>query len=115
MDRVKLVEKRARLSSTKDIVKLQFILHCFANGIHLTEGDYNLLTYIAIHGYHKTLPSELVEAGIFSHKQSVRNSRLKLLRNGFLLLDNNKRYVVNPDLHIETYDNMLLSFKAIST
>lgn len=115
MEKVKLVEKRVKFSSLEQIVKLQFLLHCFAKEIHLTPGDYNLLTYIAINGYNrKTTPGELVESRMFLHKQSVRNSRNKLLKQGFLIEPVKNSCKINPELNIESNGNIMIDFKAIS-
>lgn len=115
MEKIKLVEKRVRFSSTDQIVKLQFLIYCFAKDIHLTPGDYKLLTHIAIYGYDRKLtPSELVEKRMFKHKQSVRNSHGKLLRHGFLVEPTKNTCKINPELQIESQGKIMLDLKAIS-
>lgn len=115
MQKTKLVEKRVRFASLEPVVKLQFILYCFAKDIHLTPGDYNLLTHIAIHGYdRKNTPGDLVSSRVFLHKQSVRNTRNKLLKQGFLVEPRKYDYRINPDLQIESVGIIMIDFKAIN-
>jgi urease accessory protein UreH len=113
--KVKLVQKRAKLSSLEDIVKLQLMLYCFTNHIHLSAGDYVLLTHIAIYGYDRTrTPNELVEQRKFLHKQSVRNTRNKLLSKRLLVEPQKRRYTINPEMEIESEGVVMIEFKAIN-
>lgn len=113
MEKIKLVEKRVRFSSTEQIVRLQFILYCFAKEIHLTPGDYSLLTHVAINGYdRKQTPFDLVKKSTFQHLQSVRNTRNNLVKQG-LLLKSKSGYIINPELCVESGSPLILDFKAI--
>lgn len=116
MEKVKLVQQRVRFSSLDQIVKLQFIIYCYIKNIHLTPGDYNLLTHIAMYGYdRKGTPEELVKQKKFLHKQSVRNSRNKLLKQGLLVLVDKNRCAIDPALKIESFGPIMIDFKAISS
>lgn len=115
MEKVKRKETRVKFTSLEEIVRLQFILYCFSKGIHLTPGDYSLLTHIAINGYdRKTTPGELVEAKKFKHTQSVRNTRNKLLKENFLIEPRRWEYFINPELQIESSGHVMIDFKAIN-
>jgi len=115
MQTVKLVEKRVRNLSLEEVVKLQLMLYCFTQRIHLTPGDYNLLTHVAIYGYdRRNTPSELVTKKKFSHKQSVRNTRNKLLKLNFLVEPKRYEYQINPSLQIESSGDIMIDFKAIN-
>lgn len=113
--KIKLVEKKVRFSSLEEIVRLQLILYCFTKDIHLTPGDLSLLTHIAVHGYdRKKTPADLVEQRVFLHKQSVRNTRNKLLKTEFLLEPQKWEYVINPTLELETSGHVMVNFKAVN-
>ena len=113
--KVKLVQKKAKLSSLEDIVRLQLMLYCFTNDIHLSSGDYVLLTHVAIYGYDRTrTPNELVEKKKFLHKQSVRNTRKKLLNKGLLIEPQKRKYTINPELEVESTGVVMVEFKAIN-
>jgi hypothetical protein len=112
---VKVVEKRVTFPSLEDMVMLQLILHCFAKDIHLSKGDINLLTHIAIYGYDcKNTPQQLVDKRVFLHKQSVRNTRNKLVQRGLLIEDKKAHYMINPDMNIESHGVIMVDFKAIN-
>lgn len=109
---VKLVQKRAKFASVEALVRLQLMLYCFTKEVHLTEGDYRLLTHVAIYGYDKfKTPQDLLDKSLFCHKQSVRNTRKKLLESGFLI-EKNKHYFINPEMEIEAQGIIVLEFKA---
>lgn len=113
--KIKLVEKRVRFSSLEQMVKLQFLLYCFTKDLHLTPGDYSLLTHIALYGYdRKSTPAQLVENKVFLHKQSVRNTRNKLLKQGFLVESPKYKYTVSPEFQIETSSPIMIDFKALN-
>ncbi len=95
------------------MVRLQLMLYCFTKDIKLSEGDYNFLVYVAIHGYSKSnTPHELVRKGAFIHPQSVRNTRKRMILAGLLV---DKVFTLNPELQIESSGIIMVDFKAINS
>lgn len=115
METVKKVEKRVKFDSLEKIVHLQLMLYSFTEGIHLSPGDYSLLVHVAIHGYdRRSTPNELVEKRVFLHKQSVRNTRNKLVDKGLLVEGPRHIYKINPDIKLESRGHIMIDLKAIN-
>lgn len=113
--KIKQIQVRARIDSLEKMVKLQFLIYSFTRDIHLTPGDFSLLTHIAMNGYdRRSTPEDLVSKKVFLHKQSVRNTRNKLVSMGILIEPKKHHFELNPELRIESSGQFLIDFKAVN-
>ena len=112
---VNQVQKKVVMSK-KDIIKFQFITHCYINKIALSDSDFECLTLLSTID-----PLELSsfcyeassEYAIFKSEQTVRNCINKCEKNSLVLKDskNKKVILVNPNLKIQVEGGILLDYK----
>jgi hypothetical protein len=113
---VNQVQKKAIMSKW-DLVKFQFITHCYLNKITMSDSDLNCLTLLSLNE-----PIELTEfcyeasseeSWIFKSPQTVRNSIKKSEKFGLVQKDseNKKKVRINPELKIQVSGNILLDYK----
>jgi hypothetical protein len=105
-----VITKKVKVDDQFDMVKLQFLLHCFFKNINLSDADLNCLTTIALRGYSKNIIKEIVEHGIFKSEQTVRNCIVKLTNLGILIKDSEGRRI-NPNLSIGIDNTIFLDMK----
>lgn len=99
------VEKKYVLPSQFASVKLQFLLHCFANNIKVSTADLNFLTYIAIEGCKASTIDKIIAKKVFKSKQSARNALTKYTKDGILVKQGSER-IINDELGIKV-DNFI--------
>lgn len=112
---VNQVQKKV-IMSKKDIVKFQFLTHCYINRITLSDSDLECLTLLSTIG-----PIELSsfcfeasdEHSVFKSEQTVRNCINKCEKNALVVKDskNKKIVMINPNLKIQTEGSVLLDYK----
>lgn len=107
------VSKVVKLTSTYDIVYLQYVLYCFFNGLKLSRMELGVLTTITLMGYSKRVVKELVAKGISTSAQSVRNTVTKLVKLNLLNKTENNGRVINPDIQVGVDSKVLLDIKII--
>jgi len=115
---VKRVQKKV-IMSTKDIIKFQFITHCYLNKITVSNSDLECLTLLSNLG-----PIEIThfcydaseEYKIFKSQQTVRNCINKFFKNNLVKRDkkNKKLIFINPKLNIETLGSIFLDYKFLA-
>lgn len=116
MAKVNLVDKRAKLDLW-DIVKYQFITHCYLNKIVLSDSELDCLTLLAVNGEYDL--AEFCDHAstdkIFKTTQSVRNCIVKMDKAGFINKTgkSKKKIFINPDLKIQAEGNIMLDFKFV--
>lgn len=114
---VNQVQKRVMMSK-KDIIKFQFVTHCYINRIVMSDSDLECLTLLSTIG-----PIELSsfcfeasdEHSIFKSEQTVRNCINKCEKNELVTKDakNKKIIMINPNLKIQTEGDVLLDYKLL--
>tara|TARA_R100001460_G_scaffold85078_1_gene126409 strand:- start:555 stop:914 length:360 start_codon:yes stop_codon:yes gene_type:complete len=111
---VKRVQKKV-IMSAKDIVKFQFITHCYINRITVSNSDLECLTLLSSLG-----PIEIThfcydaadEHKIFKSQQTVRNCVNKCIKNNLIERDkkNKKLIKIGSKLNIETLGTIFLDY-----
>ena len=111
---VKRVQKKV-IMSKKDIIKFQFITHCYVNSITVSNSDLECLTLLSSLG-----PIEIThfcydaseEHKIFKSQQTVRNCINKCIKNKLIERDKkNKRLIrISGKLNIETLGTVFLDY-----
>lgn len=115
---VKRVQKKV-IMSTKDIIKFQFITHCYINKITVSNSDLECLTLLSNLG-----PIEIThfcydaadEHKIFKSQQTVRNCVNKCIKNNLIERDkkNKKLIKIGSKLNIETLGTIFLDYNFLS-
>ena len=109
-----MYEKRFILKNHFESVKFQILLYTFANDIHITKGELNLLTHISISGMEKSTMKEALTKRIFKSKYSLGNALVELTKKKLLLLDENNKKYINPKLELITNELLLGTIKVIN-
>lgn len=114
---VNQVDKRVRMSAWQ-IVKYQFITHCYLFDIPVSDSDLNCLTLLALAGDVEltSFCNRAHEMKIFSSEQSVRNCLTKMEKKKLIKKEgkNKKKIYINPDLNVHSKGNILLDYKFLS-
>ena len=114
MSTVVQVDKKV-IMSHDDIIRFQFVTHCYIERVSISDADLDCLTLLA-----KTGAQELqifcetaTQHQIFKSVQTVRNALAKGERLGLIVKNgkNKKQIMINPDLKISTQGTILLDFK----
>lgn len=115
---VKRVQKKV-IMSTKDVIKFQFITHCYLNKITVSNSDLECLTLLSSTG-----PLEIShfcydaaeDQKIFKSQQTVRNCINKCIKFKLVVKDskNKKVIYINPKLNIETLGSIFLDYKFLA-
>jgi predicted transcriptional regulator len=93
------VSKKIIVDTEFDIVKLQYMIHCFVNKMKLSNAELDVLTLLATHGISKDTIDLVVSRNIFDSAQTVRNCMTKLTKMGLLSKERPQRKV-NTDIQI---------------
>ncbi len=98
-------------------VKIQLLIHCFVNNIHLSDQDISCVALLALLG-EQTLEnfcSIATGKNIFTSNQSVRNTLAKVHKKNLIVKKghNRKKIFLNPELDIVTSGNIMLDYKLI--
>ena len=115
---VKRVQKKV-IMSRKDVVKFQFITHCYLNRITVSNSDLECLTLLSSIG-----PIEIShfcydaadEQKIFKSQQTVRNCINKCIKSKLVVKDSkNKKLIhLNPKLNVETLGSIFLDYNFLA-
>ena len=132
MAKVNLVSKQVRMD-IDDIIKFQFITHCYINRITLSELDLECLVYLAHYGeidlvdFCNTMAERRLEKRLEQSKkksskkiieaspQTIRNILSKIEKQNLLIREGRgrKKIKLNPDLKIQSQGNILLNYKLV--
>lgn len=113
---VNQVEKKVRMDQW-DIIRFQFLLHCYISRIKISELDLNCLALLSMTG--EVTLTEFCEIAInnsiFSSIQSVRNALTKAEKKALIIKSDKykKKISINPSLKIQTQGNILLDLKIL--
>lgn len=114
---VNQVEKRVRMSKW-DIVKYQFITHCYLYKIIISESDLECLTLLAMEGETDitSFCNKAFDKKIFSSIQSVRNCLSKVEKKKLITKEgkNKKKIYISPAVKMVSEGNILLDYKFLS-
>jgi hypothetical protein len=115
---VNQVQKKVRMDLW-EIVKLQFITHCFIKNIKVSDLDLSCLSMLAISGETELTDfcNTAADNNIFGCSQSVRNAVAKAERKGLIdfvkVGKNRKRIKISKEIVVQTTGNILLDYKFI--
>lgn len=132
MAKVNLVNKQVKME-TEDIIKFQFITHCYINNIVLSELDLACLTLLAQVGQidlasfcitmadirlEQKLKKVKNPSAVHKHDaspQTIRNILSKIEKHKLIVREGTgrKKISINPDLKIQAQGNILLNYKFV--
>jgi hypothetical protein len=114
MSTVVQVDKKV-LMGQDDIIRFQFVTHCYIERISISDADLDCLTLLAKTGTQElqVFCGMVVEQDIFKSVQTVRNALAKGERLGLIVKNgkNKKQILINPALNIAVSGSILLDFK----
>lgn len=106
-----LVEKQYLLEDKYQSVMFQITIYCFANNLYLSKGEIKALSYFYLDGVLESTENIILEKGIFSNPQSLKNLKTKLV--GLNIIKKiDKVYTINNFMGIGTADRLAISIKA---
>jgi hypothetical protein len=112
------INKRIFMPDRWDIVKYQWLTHCYLYKIPVSDADLDCLTFLSMQGEQElsSFCNKAYEKGIFSSTQSVRNSLTKSEKKKLIVKEgkNKKKIYVNPQINIQTKGNVILDFEFLS-
>jgi|TARA_R110000787_G_scaffold61225_4_gene138753 hypothetical protein len=114
---VNKIEKKIKMSKD-EVIKYQFLTHCFLNDIQISASDLQCLHALSVMG--KVELTKFCETialtGIFKSSQSCRNALSKAEKKGLVVKDgeNKKKIFINPKMEIEIEGIILLDYKILS-
>ena len=106
-----LVEKQYLLADKYQSVMFQITVYCFANSLFLSKGEIQALAYFYVDGIKDSTESLILDLGIFSNPQSLKNLKTKLSRLN-IIKKRNKVYEINNFMGVGTADKLAISIKA---
>lgn len=132
MAKVNLVNKQVKMEP-EDIIKFQFITHCYINNIVLSELDLACLTLLAqveqidLASFCTTMADIRLEQKLKKVKnpsaahnhdaspQTIRNTLSKIEKHKLIVREGSgrKKISINPDLKIQAQGNILLNYKFV--
>ena len=107
------IQKKVKLESQFQMVKLQLLLYVFFNKLELSDAELSCATYLAIRGYRKDFYKEVVDYGIFKSTQTARNCIHKLRKTG-IAIKQGKEWVISPKISLGIDNIILLELKAMN-
>jgi hypothetical protein len=110
---VNKVNKKIKVTLEK-VIKYQIVTYCFMNGIQISASDLNCLAELAKLKVASLTDfcSVISEKGIFKSSQSCRNA-LQKAKKKQLVVKNNKKIMLNPDMKIQSEGYIFLDFKIL--
>lgn len=133
MAKVNVVNKQVRMD-LDDVIKYQLITHCYINHIILSDLDLDCLTSLGKLGESELTdfcsymaekrlqlklqtwkPTRPNEKKPDPSPQTIRNVLIKVEKENLIVKSGRgrKRITLNPDLKIQTHNNILLNYKII--
>lgn len=106
-----ILVNKTRTETRYNMVRLQFFLHNYFNNLKLTEADLDCATILALENFDDNFLQKVVDKGIFTTTQSVRNCMSKLRKNKIVTKEHDT-WKVNPEISIGVDDVILLQLKA---
>lgn len=115
MSDVKVISKRVKADSIKQVIGNQILFYCYDKDIWLNKSEFDTLLHIAVNGYDKkTTLSEIVNLKVFKSTQCVRNARGKLVKLNLLIEPSKRNFILNPELGIQNKGRVLFETKMIN-
>ena len=133
MAKVNLVNKQVRMT-LEDIIKYQLVTHCYINRVILSDLDLDCLTSLGIMGESELTdfcsymsekrlqnklqswkPKKTNERMPEASPQTIRHVLIKVEKENLIVKSGKgrKRISLNPDLKIQTSNNILLNYKIV--
>jgi hypothetical protein len=105
------VEQKYLLPDKYSSVGFQILVYCYANKLPLSSGEVKALATFYLDGVNEVSESRIIDTGIFTSPQSLKNLKSKLVKLK-VLEKTSKGYIINNYMGVAADDKIAISIKA---
>lgn len=100
MPEIKLLKLSVSHKTSFDQALMLIRIYDIVNATKLTKGDMQILSFFIIYGINNNTTKILLDSRVVTHKQTIYNTKSKLLKLGYLLVGINRQYRVADFLQL---------------